>query len=251
MIIVLPALLGLAKVLTSGKPANRIEAPAPRSVLRSVPKWIAVSMLIWTALGEAGSELWYRIHETKLVPTPRWSAVWPTHNPRFKATTVPQKALSILRCSDSDAAEWEDAAGNQWSGFLLRWKAGKNSAQLAKGHRPEVCFPAAGARLLEDQGQLTVRISDFQIPFRTESFEIGNKTVYVFYCLWPDRISLRQGSLLEDGSQWSRVEAVLAGKRNLGQQVLELVVSGPDSAAEAANTLREALPTLIRPANPD
>jgi len=247
MTIVLPALLALAQLLKS-KPRLAKGLPAfGRAALRPMPGWIGLCALLWIGTGEVSSELWYRLHETKLIPTARWSVAWPTRSLHFKNSAVPAKALSILRCSESKAAAWEDADGNQWSGFLLRWKPGKNSAQLAKGHRPDICFPAAGARLLNDYGQVTVPVQDFKLPFRHQAFDTGDKTVHVFYCLWPDRVAPDERPLLEDGSQRSRLEAVFAGKRHLGQQVLEVVLAGSESQAEALQTLQHALPGLIQP----
>jgi exosortase/archaeosortase family protein len=245
MIIVLPGLLFLAHLLKfRTRSVNAVPVDGPR-VPRSVPGWVGIGALVWIAVGEVSSEVWYRLHETRLIPAARWSVDWPTRSFHFKSSGVPQKALSILRCSDSEAAAWEDVAGNQWSGFLLRWKPGKNSAQLAKGHRPEICFPASGAQLLNDYGQVTVPVQDFKLPFRHQAFDMGNRTVHVFYCLWPDRVAPNEKPLLEDGSHWSRLQAVLSGKRHLGQQVLELVVAGPESQAEAFQALRLALPSLI------
>ena len=246
MIVVLPGLLALAQLLKSKiRPAKTLPAQKPFA-LRLVPGWVAVAALLWIVSGEMISELWYRVHETKLVPTVRWSAAWPTQSLHFTSTALPQKALSILRCSNSEAAAWEDTAGNKWSGFLLRWKPGKNSAQLAKGHRPDTCFPAAGARLLQDYGPVRVPARTFELPFRHETFETDDKTVHVFYCLWPDRVASNEKTLLEDGSQWSRLKAVFAGKRHLGQQVLELVLAGPESQAEALQALQNTLPSLIQ-----
>jgi hypothetical protein len=53
--------------------------------------------------------------------------------------------------------------------------------------------------------------------------------------------------MLEDGSETSRLEAVLAGKRHLGQQVIELVVEGPDSGEEAVSLLKKELPKIVHP----
>jgi exosortase/archaeosortase family protein len=246
MCIVLPSLLGLAHLLKSRtQPLHRDVMPVP-GLVRLIPPWVGIAALLWIVAGEVSSELWYRLHERELIATPRWFAEWPTQSRNFKTTILPEKSLAILRCSNSEGASWEDTQGNQWSGFLLRWKPGKNSAQLAKGHRPDICFPAAGARLQQDFGQVSVKVRDFEIPFRHQSFETGEALVHVFYCLWPDRVSPNEKPLLEDGSQWSRLEAVLAGKRHLGQQVLELVLLGQMTQNEAVAALQRIIPDLIQ-----
>ena len=233
---------------------RRRDAGAPRarlihaglSRLPPIPRWVGVLALLWIAAGEVASETWYRLHETQLIATTRWSVAWPSHSPHFRKTAVPEKALAILRCSNSDAAAWEDDVGNQWSAFMLRWDPGKNSAQLAKGHQPDICFPAAGARLVKDFGNVDVQAGGVRIPFRHESFEMGSEPVNVFYCLWPDRVSKHEKTLLEDGSQASRIQAVMVGKRNIGQQVLELVLTGPESPETAVSLLRQHIPDVIQ-----
>ncbi len=244
MLIVLPGLMGLAHWLKP-KTVSAIAASGA-TVLPALPRWPGVVALIWIAAVQLATEAWYRTHEASLVPNPRWSVAWPTKNPHFKKTTVPENSLAILRCSDSDAASWEDDEGNQWSAFLLRWNPGKNSAQLSKSHRPDICFPAAGAKLVEDFGQTNLQSGGLELPFRHESFAAGTKLLHVFYCLWSDRREPNQPTLTEDGSRNSRLQAVLAGKRHLGQQVLEIVLTGPESNDEAISTLKQQLPNLVR-----
>jgi exosortase len=246
MLIVLPCLLGLAYLLRPKAQPSAAMAPGARLVLPGLSKWAAFVILLWIGATELTTQAWYGFHEMNLVATPRWSLEWPTQQFAFKKTAVPEKSLAILRCSNSEAGAWQDDAGNQWSAFLLRWKPGRNSAQLAKGHRPDICFPAAGAHLVADYGQTSMRVDDFELPFRHQTFDLGGKTAHVFYCLWPDRVSPNEKPLLEDGSQLSRLYAVLAGKRHLGQQVLEIVIQGPDTKADADDLLRKSLPSLIR-----
>lgn len=246
MCIVLPGLMGLAQLMRRGLPETRQQRPdAPNREWR-MPRWVGIATLAWLACAELATQLWYRSREHDLVRNTAWSVAWPTDNPHFQKSKVPEASLAILRCSESESASWEDSEGDVWSGFLLRWKPGQNSAQLAKGHRPDICFPAAGARLVEDVGQVTVEVHGIELPFRHQVFTSGERHLNVFYCLWPERISRGQSQLLEDGSQRSRLLAVLAGKRNLGQQVLELVIIGPDTKEVALALLRRQLPTLIQ-----
>ncbi len=172
---------------------------------------------------------------------------WPAQSGQFKKTTLTENSLEILRCSDSDAATWQDPDGNQWSGFLLRWNPGKNSAQLAKRHRPDICFPAAGAQLMDDFGQTNLAAGGgVVLPFRHQSFLSGQSLLHVFYCLWSDKRAPDEPAILQDGTRSSRLQAVLAGQRHLGQQVLEIVIEGPTTSDEAVATLKAALPNLVR-----
>jgi exosortase len=250
MLIVLPCLMGLAQLMKPKAP-KPVSGSMPRQAQIAVafpvlPRWPGIAALAWIGAAQLATEAWYRTHEANLVPNPRWSVAWPTQSPRFKKTVVPENSLAILRCSNSDAAAWQDDEGDDWSAFLLRWNPGRNSVQLAKGHRPEICFPAAGARLMDDFGQTNLQAGGVELPFRHERFESGSKILHVFYCLWSDRRAPNESAQAQDGSRSSRLEAVLAGKRNLGQQVLEIVIQGPDSSDEAVSTLKQQLPNLVR-----
>ena len=121
-------------------------------------------MFAWLALCWGLTEAWYRYHESQLISNVRWSVAWPLSNPQYRKTTVPETSLAILRCSNSEAGAWGDDEGNEWSAFLLRWSPGKNSAQLSKGHRPEICLTAAGATALDDYGQVSIPAGGFDLP---------------------------------------------------------------------------------------
>ena len=246
MLGVLFGLMLLTYLLKPGDKSPGTTSARPTASLPVVPRWVGLGAFGWLVTTTAMSEGWYRAHESNLSANAQWSVAWPAQSANFKKSQVPQRWLQILRCSDSQAASWQDESGNFWSGFFLRWPPEKNSAQLAKGHSPDICLPAAGARLLKDCGPVLLPAQDLQIPFRHEVFENGAGPFHVFYCLWSDRVSNEEKPLREDGSQTSRLQAVLAGRRNLGQQVLELVVQGPDSDDEALVTLKRQLEILIR-----
>jgi hypothetical protein len=247
MVIVLAGLMVMAHWLRPSTPVAASTTAAEPRVLAGMPRWPGVAALVWLAAAQLATEVWYRAHESNLVPNARWSIAWPMQNAQFRKTDLPENALAILRCSDSKAASWQDDDGNQWSAFLLRWAPGKNSAQLAKGHRPDVCLPASGARMIEDFGPVTVRTAVADLPFQHQSFESRDQVLHVFYCLWSDKRSMDEPALVEDGSRSSRFRAVMAGKRNLGQRVLELVVAGPDTSEGAVSLLQAQLSRLIQP----
>ena len=256
MFIVLPCLIGLAYLIkpkadpAAVAPSTPAPAPAPRpnDSFPATPRWVGIAALIWLILIQGVTELWYRSHEAHLVPNTAWTFDWPVQDPSFRKNAIPQTSLAILRCTDSQAATWSDDGGNDWSAFLLRWSPGRNSEQLAKGHRPDICFPAAGAQLAQDYGRITVHPNGVTMTFRDQSFSTGAGFIHVFYCLWSDRISPGEdtGKFVDDNTEAGRIRAVLAGKRNLGQQVLEIVIRGPDSNDDAVNLLKQQLPNLIK-----
>jgi exosortase len=245
MLIVLPGLLALSYGMN---PRQTCVEPgrSEKFSLPPIPRWVGLAMILWFVTIEIGTELWFRAHEKKLIANVNWSLAWPENAPHFRKTVVPENSLVILRCNHSESAAWEDDLGNGWSAFVLNWDPGRNSAQLAKGHRPDICFPAAGAQLVQDFGRVEVSADGFDLPFHYQSFESGDKLLHVFYCLWPDKISVEQNAARDDSSRWGRIQAALSGERNLGQKVLEIVICGPETREEAIELLRSRAAGFIR-----
>jgi exosortase len=245
MLIVLPGLLSLSYWMRPKEKTGEAAA-STRFSFPSLPRWVGVTMLLWLATTEITTELWYRSHEKNLVANIDWSVAWPDAASRFKKTELPENSRVILRCNHTESATWQDDLGNDWSAFVLNWDPGKNSAQLAKGHRPDICFPAAGAKLAGDFGRVPVTADGFEIPFHYQSFESRDRLLHVFYCLWPDKIAPANAGSSDDASRTGRIRAALNGERNLGQKVLEIVICGPETRDEAISLLRSQAAVLIR-----
>jgi exosortase len=243
--LVLPTLWGVALLLRRGA-AARAAAAEPASA-GAAPRWLpwrtAAAVLVLVALTEAGTEAWYRAHEQHAVPNARWTIAWPTSQSAFGEVEISDTARAILRCDTGRGVSWRDAAAHQWQMFFLRWEPGKNSAQLAKGHTPDICLPGTGHRLRAEHSAVRINVHGLELPFRHYEFGAGGRTLFVFYCLWEDRAIA--AAVAEDGTVGSRLEAVRAGRRHLGQQVLELAVEGPATAAESVAALRGQLEHLI------
>ena len=252
MAIVLPSLLGLAWYLKQKIRPHRRRLVKERFQDHDLSPWVGVAIMGWLVTVMVATELWYHRHDKNLVANPKWTLAWPVNSPAFQTNSIPEASLELLRCSSSAAATWVDAGTNHWSAFTLRWNPGKNSEQLAATHKPELCFPAIGARLQENLGQVTVAANGLKMPFRHLNYLINSNSVHVFFCVWPDRFFPEENPLelhIAAKTRNSRLAAVLAGRRptGVGQRVLEITVAGPETSAAATALLRARLPLLIQP----
>jgi len=86
-------------------------------------------------------------------------------------------------------------------------------------------------------------VGALQIPFRKYTYDVNGSPVHVFFCLWEDGSEKQIGMLGSNGAD--RVRTALSGRRHLGQQTLELVLSGYASLVEAGQAVRTRLPALV------
>jgi exosortase len=209
------------------------QRPLPRGVMVTLGAWLFATVL--------SVEIWYRTHETR--ETLNWSFEFPTSKDHFSNVEIPDALGDERR-----AASWTERDGSRWTAFFFKWDAGPPSSRiLARCHRPENCLPRAGYRL-RDERNITIKAKDLSIPFRAMDFDYHNQRVCVFFCLWQDRF--KSGEQLRIRDLWDDrivgLESVLLGERNLGQQTLEIVISGYDNSQEAEGALRRQLDDLIR-----
>lgn len=226
----------------TNEPCGKPRQTAPRWPSR----WVLTGLTGWLAFVAGATEAWYRAHERDLVPAARWSVDWPKGSPDFREVPLTEKARAILRCDTGRGAAWRGEARNVWLGFFLEWKAGRNSAQLAKGHTPDICMPATGLRLVGEPVLRSISARGLELPFRRYEFASPSRPVFVFYCNWESAASPRRASLREDWTPASRIESVRFGKRHLGQQVLQLAVEGPANAPDAEAALGRELERILR-----
>lgn len=229
---------------------KRRSAPPPplpsSSGLRISPRWCGAA-LSWIVLAEIGTELWYRSHEQESLPSPTWSLQLPSGNPSLITDALPDEAHSMLRYDEGYRAAWNQADGTHWAAIFLRWKPGRNAAQLAQTHAPEVCLTATGLQFSKDLGTRKIQAHGQSFHFRMLEFKFATGPLYVFYLLSEDRqLSQRHQNLLQDYSARSRWEAVRAGRRHLGQRLLEISIARSSSAENSVEQLRTELPSLLK-----
>jgi exosortase len=242
-------LIGVAALLLK-KPITRPPFDAAQSSVlpRLLPITASASVLAWLVIAAGSTELWYRLHETMFVENAHWTAVWPEDPEKAQSLPMDSTVVAMLRCNEAKTGIWQDDLGNHWQAFFLRWSPGRNSSQLATAHTPEICLRGVGYHLSDDLGTRSLQLPNLELPFRQYIFSKDQVRLHVFYCRWEDQrpAGALGTTLREDGSQISRLEAVLAGRRHRGQQVLEVAIKGPDTSKEALAAFSKELPRLIR-----
>jgi exosortase len=236
---------------------------------------ISAAALCWLIAVEFAAAGWYRAHEHDLARTARWEVQWPQDAPNFHEIKIEDEERRILRFDRGRGAAWTltalhsmDAASSTvrpltCTLYFFRWNSGKNSALLANLHRPDVCLPAIGWNQTGDAGVKKYPVApDLSLPFRHFEFRHGTpeqatlQTAHAFYCVWEDRVSpsaakSRLPEMNTAPSEWTRderIRVVLAGRRHLGQQVMELVIQahGAVDESEVNEQFARLVPGLIK-----
>ena len=210
-----------------------------------MPRRFLVAVGCWSLLCIASTEAWYRAHETDPAQTTHWSAQFPTHYPNARKIPMDKEIKLVLKYDQGDALSWEEPDGTKWSAFFFRWRAGEATSRMAaRDHRPEICLPSSGSTLQADLGIRFLPVHGLELPFRAYTFESAGRDLHVFFCLWEDGADKQTG--LGRSKYLDRLDSVRAGRRRLGQQTLEFVVSGYASMEEAEQAVRQRLPGLIQ-----
>ena len=209
-----------------------------RRTASPMPLTVSVSLMLWLVAVFAGTEWWFRTAPPTEMPS--WRFAPPEAS---TPVAIEPRAVEMLQYDSGTARQWRDQAGRRWIAFFFEWLPGPSRSRLlAQMHRPEECLPAGGFRLVSDRGTVGVKVAAADLAFRAHVFEQHGRFVFVYFCL-----AQSGGSGAERKStQRAGLDAVVRRERNLGQQILELVLFDCASAEEADAALREALPELVR-----
>ena len=274
---VVAGVLATQKPSEGGPPAESRTLQPTRLPLRLPVSWLAAA-ICWLLLVEIGTAAWYRVHETNLVSGARWSVQWPEQAPNFRKLRIDPEIRGVLRYDEGLAAAWTIMSTPETTDgpvapatavkgstpnaiacylYVFRWKPGRNSALLANLHRPDVCLPASGWTQIADDAVKNYPVDGlFELPFRHFEFrrafdDSTPQVAHAFYSLSEDRGSgdstqsnTSLPSMSGNRSEWTRTErlrTVLEGRRHLGQQVIEVILSGsaPFFRAKAESHLRD------------
>jgi exosortase len=236
-------MLGLAW-LWKNESAGEPSAPAPSGPARIFPaQWGAFAWLLAIFIG---TEVWYRSHERQLIERPRWQVAWPASNDTVTALPIPDSTRVILHYDEAKTAAWEDPRGVRWWTFFAHWKPKRAALQLVRSHSPEICLPAIGRNFRSALADVNVEADPVALAFRSYEFEQNGRPLFVFVCIQEDK-RIASGPATE--GEWNltgRLRAAWEGKRNLGQRLLEIAVSGLDDFNQASEALSKTVREILR-----
>ena len=224
-------------------------APSTINYQPSTIRWLAIALLVWFLLVEAGTQLWFRSHERIVSGPAGWSVNGEVPGSGLTKAQVPAGIRAQFNFDDGFQATGHDEAGNFWQLYFFRWYPShslKNrvAVQLAKTHGPEMCLPAIGMTLKSDLGIITVPVGGRIFAFHEFVFLTNAQPLHVFYAVYEDQTG---SAVLANRRQTtaSRLTAALAGSRNDGQSFLEIAVAGPETSAAARIALQTELEKII------
>jgi hypothetical protein len=178
----------------------------------------------------------------------RWAVRWPDSENNYKSVPIAPEAESMLHYNEGGGATWEGTDGHQWAMFFFRWLPGRTAARFVKVHRPDICLPASGRTIERDNGLRMVTVNGVTMPIRSYRFNDGGSPLHVFYCYWDARSSYESVAAAEseDWSARGRLRTALQGRREIGAQILEVIVWGYQDDGEANEALARELGRVVR-----
>lgn len=238
--------LFLRRGLNVGQVSNLPRTPV-RNLKRSASSApLLLSLAVWLVLTETGVQIWYRIHESPLARA-RWTIQWPRSETGYQSVPVTPEAKSLLRYNEGGGASWQAVDGRHWMMYFFRWLPGRAAGLFVKIHRPDVCLPASGMMMERDNGFQLLAVNGVKLSIRSYRFDDHGAPLHVFYCYWDARSSYENVAAAEE-EDWTargRLRAALLGRREIGAQMLELVVWGYENDGEANHALERRLAEVV------
>ena len=213
----------------------------------TVPRLALAIVLGCTLIAEAGTEIWYRMHEARAARVATWTVEWPSTTRSFRAVPVAEQAQELLRYNEGGGGAWKSEDGHSWNMYFFRWLPGRTAGLFVRNHRPDICLPASGMTQRGGVQNKVLTVNGIPLPIRSYVFEDGAEQLHVYYCYWDGSTPESRPADQENWQASGRLEAVRRGKRDIGTQMLEIVAFGYDNDAAAEEAVREQLSRVVKP----
>jgi exosortase/archaeosortase family protein len=225
-----------------------IPAAANGSVM-GAPAWRPLLLaLVCVGIIEAGTQAWYGWHERG---GPGQRVSWelkPANDSGWTPVEVPPRSAEILRYESGDSYARElSMPSRQMLAFAFRWSGDLAQIGAPEAHNPLICLPSVGAVKEAELPEARVVVDGVEVAFRFVRFRQGDRLQHVWFSLWSTRTGHADTArLLTNDVAELRLSRVLAGVRNDEREQLIFFVQGESDDAGAAQTLHDAVLTLMR-----
>ena len=244
LMVCLLALWGLS-VFLRGKEQAAPQVARSQQTLR-LPRLVVGCLLALTVLAEAGTQIWYRAHESRTARLEPWTVAWPSQALNWKSVPIADAAQELLRYNEGGGGAWTGDDGHNWNMFFFRWLPGRTAGLFVRNHRPDICLPASGMKQRGGVQSKLLTVNEIALPIRSYVFENNGQPLHVFYCYWDGTLPQTGMVQYENWTALGRLDAVRKGKRDVGTQMLEIVAWGYDDDEKAEQAALEQLSKIIR-----
>lgn len=234
---------GVQNIPAALQPAMGMDGGVGR--IARAPAFACFAVVVAMAFMVGGSEGWYSWKGRNMVRAPAWtipaaeSVGAPTDEP------LGERVEEMLRYDTGFQRAWHDADGHAWHLIYLEWKPSRMSLHYAQPHLPEQCQTMIGRTIVSKSELRRADANGISIPYYLYKIRSGAGEFFLMYVVNDDRIG---GQQMEAGfTAGHRINAVLAGRRNMGQRSMQLALVGEPDEAKAEEAMREMLPQLVKP----
>lgn len=197
--------------------------------------------------GWMGTQWWFDRHERSLGPAVAWTFESPSGQPQFDTIELSSRLRAELRYDAASACRWIDSEGRSWVAQYFRWDPGRDSVRTVAVHDPRACLAATGKQLVQVLPAVAFSKGDVSLFFDAYWFKDAGHDVFVYNCVAEDsRREAEETGIPLSQTMSARIEAVMAGRRNMGLRRLEIAVWNARSPGEADALLAELLRSQIR-----
>jgi exosortase/archaeosortase family protein len=222
-------------------------ADVPPPVFPAAVRTACLTVLGLAVLSLAGTEAWYRLHEKNAPPPLEWTVREGT--PGTQPVAIDDRTRRILFFPEGFSERFRDDTGRNWQFFYFGWPAGRSAVQAINLHDPRTCLGSLGMELVRQFPSMEIQTQGARLPFRVFLFQDGGRPLVVFHSIIADRGHGTDDAAMEPNSGIptgpNRWQAVLQGRRNLGQRLLQAAVWDTENPVEAAATFQKFLDQAI------
>jgi hypothetical protein len=176
---------------------------------------------------------------------------WPQANNTLHLLPVPETTRTILHYDEASSAAWENPGPVRWWSFFARWKPGRSALQLVRSHSPEICLPAIGRTFRGEKPPLLIQAGSVPLEFRAYEFDEAGRPLFVFVSIQDDKTGASEPKA--GPGEWNmrgRLRAAWRGRRNLGQRLLEIAVTGFDDYEGAKEAAAKTVTEIVQADQP-